>query len=90
MKKSLWKQINKIEADYKKYSLKELETLSKTDSYAMYALALRFCKNDDMEKGEERYEKSAKMGNVCAKYIVATKNFYQEMFKMNRMKAYFI
>lgn len=73
MKKSLWKQISKIEADYKKYSLEELETLSKNDSNSMYALALRYCKNDDMKKGEECYEKSAKMGNVCAKYIVASK-----------------
>lgn len=55
MKKSLWKQISKIEADYKEYSLEELETLSKNDSNSMYALALRYCKNDDMKKGEECY-----------------------------------
>ena len=58
MKKSLWKQIRKIESDYKEYSLEKLETLSKNDSNSMYALALRYCKNDDMKKGEEQKKKA--------------------------------
>ena len=72
MKKSLWNEMEKVSKDYEKYSNAELQKLAKTDSNAMYVLAVRYCRNDEKEKGYEWYNKAAEMGNVYAKYVLIT------------------
>lgn len=103
MKKSLWKEMDKINKNYESYSDEELKNLSKTDSNAMYALAVRYYRNDESEKGLECYNKASKMGNIYAKYILISRKLLykniqneqdeglvnlEEMMNQNYIEAY--